>query len=538
MLKAIHSDKLKQGSITFHAGLNVVVGDPEAKNSIGKSTALMLIDFAFGGISFYDHDGGAIENLGHHTYYFDFEFDAQRFVFSRSTENKTEVIWHHSDKEAESLSIDDFNKFLKAKYFLHNSTGTWRSLITTHSRIWGKPNVNITKPLESHAKQTENDAINILIDIFEKTPEIQASNESLKEKSKYKTVLDQSLEMNLIPKINKTQYNQNKKTIQDRQNVIDSIKNSFTTAITVYNQLMNESMIELGNKKYKLLSDRRDLSDRISRIRRDLSSSAHSVSKNMQLLVDFFPTVNKEKIETIEIFHNKIGKILSEELKLDLNTAQASLDLIDREIAQLDASIETGLRLHNTPNDIFEKVFQAHKELEEAAAGNLYFEKREDTKAAWRAAKQEVVNLRTTILSEVTEQINNELKSITEHTLSKNRQSPIFGVNGNSYGLHGAQDTGTGKSFLNLLSFDLAILKLTEIPFLIHDSFLFKNIENTAVSKLIELYTTFEKQVFISLDEVQKYTVNAVEKIKICSVINLDEHNMLYIKDWRNSIKL
>lgn len=538
MLKAIHSDKIKQGSINFHAGLNVVVGDPEAKNSIGKSTALMLVDFAFGGSSFYEHDGGAIEQLGHHVYYFEFEFGNERFVFSRSTKNRTEVIRHYSDETTESISIDTFCQFLKNQYFRDNSLGTWRSLITTYSRIWGKSNPNIAKPLESHAKQTESDAINILIDIFEKSSDIKVANDALKDSFKYKTILDQSLEMNFIPKINKTQYKENKKIIQDKQGVIETIKNSFTTAITAYHQLMNESMVELGNKKYLLLRDRDELSERISRIKRDLSTSTHSVSKNMQLLLDFFPNANKEKIENIEVFHNKIGKILATELQNDLNTAQASLDLINREISQIDLSIETGLRLHNTPSDIFDKAFQARKELEEAATGNLYFEKREDAKTAWRAAKQEVVNLRTTILTEVTDKINTELRYVTETTLSKERQSPIFRVNGNSYGLHGAQDTGTGKSYLNLLSFDLAILKLTNIPFVIHDSFLFKNIENTAVSKLIELYADFEKQIFISIDEIQKYTTDSVKLINNSAVLKLDAGNMLYIKDWRNTSKL
>ena len=498
----------------------------------------MLLDFAFGGSSFYDHDGGAIKQLGHHTYYFDFEFNAEKFSFSRSTDNKTEVVRYHSDKKIESIHIDDFNKFLKEQYFLNNSTGTWRSLITTYSRIWGKTNANIEKPLESHTKQNEGDAINTLIDLFERFSEIKLSNNNLKERSNYKKILDKSLEMNFLPKIGRSQYNQNKKTIQERRNSIENIKNSFATAITTYNQLMNATMIEFGNKKYRLLRDRSELSERISRIKRDLSSSAHSVSKNMQLLVDFFPTANKEKIAHIEIFHNKIGKILSTELRNDLNTAQASLDLIDREIAKIDLSIEAGLRLHNTPNDIFEKAFQAQKELDEAATGNIFFEKREDAKTSWRTAKQEVANLRTTILSEITEKINSNLEFITQYTLSNDRQSPIFWVNGSTYGLHSTQDTGTGKSFLNLLSFDLAILELTAIPFIIHDSFLFKNIENTAVSRLLDLYDTLDKQVFISLDEVHKYTTNAVDEIENRTVIKLDENNMLYIKDWRSLNKL
>ena len=38
--------------IQFHSGLNVVMGMEHADNSIGKSSALLAIDFVFGGDSY------------------------------------------------------------------------------------------------------------------------------------------------------------------------------------------------------------------------------------------------------------------------------------------------------------------------------------------------------------------------------------------------------------------------------------------------------------------------------------------------------
>ena len=56
MLTEIYCDKFKTGGkdgitrdpITFSAGLNIVEGDDNGSNSIGKSTFLMAIDFCFG----------------------------------------------------------------------------------------------------------------------------------------------------------------------------------------------------------------------------------------------------------------------------------------------------------------------------------------------------------------------------------------------------------------------------------------------------------------------------------------------------------
>lgn len=49
MLREIYCEEFHQKYITFHDGLNVVLGSPKADNSIGKSTLMLIVDFAFGG---------------------------------------------------------------------------------------------------------------------------------------------------------------------------------------------------------------------------------------------------------------------------------------------------------------------------------------------------------------------------------------------------------------------------------------------------------------------------------------------------------
>ena len=56
MLKEIYSSVIKQKTIKFHKGLNVVLGDNNASNSIGKSTMLLIIDYVFGGDTYIKSD--------------------------------------------------------------------------------------------------------------------------------------------------------------------------------------------------------------------------------------------------------------------------------------------------------------------------------------------------------------------------------------------------------------------------------------------------------------------------------------------------
>ena len=56
MLIEIRCEIFREQAITFHEGLNVVLGDSVATNSIGKSALLMVLDFVFGGETFLDHN--------------------------------------------------------------------------------------------------------------------------------------------------------------------------------------------------------------------------------------------------------------------------------------------------------------------------------------------------------------------------------------------------------------------------------------------------------------------------------------------------
>ena len=69
MLKEIKCEQFAQKTIYLHNGLNVISGDENASNSIGKSSALLVIDFAFGGFTYARQDD-ILTNVGHHDIFF------------------------------------------------------------------------------------------------------------------------------------------------------------------------------------------------------------------------------------------------------------------------------------------------------------------------------------------------------------------------------------------------------------------------------------------------------------------------------------
>ena len=91
--------------IRFKEGLNVVLGKEGGENSIGKSSAMLAIDFVFGGSTYLSSDG--VKHIGDHTIFFTFEFDGKPYRFARSTSAPNDI---HVCSEGYQLTGDVWTK--------------------------------------------------------------------------------------------------------------------------------------------------------------------------------------------------------------------------------------------------------------------------------------------------------------------------------------------------------------------------------------------------------------------------------------------
>jgi hypothetical protein len=104
-----------------------------------------------------------------------------------------------------------------------------------------------------------------------------------------------------------------------------------------------------------------------------------------------------------------------------------------------------------------------------------------------------------------------------------------------SYSFSSPEDTGTGKSYAGLIGFDIALLSLTKLPFVIHDSVVYKNIEIAAIKRILRILAVIKsKQIFLSFDEAKKFGFKAEHLLKKSTVLKLSHNDLLYNKDWRD----
>jgi len=537
MLKEIQCPLFNHTRISFHQGLNIILGDDDAKNSIGKSTALMVIDFAQGGDSFLKDEAGAIRALGHHHYNFSFVFAGQPYFFSRSTDGSDVVYVCDNDyARLSELPVKDYRRTLKEFYGLVSLESSFRSIVSPFARIWRKGGLEPDQPLISAPKEPSGIAINRLIDLFDRSAAIATEKKVIDRQKERKKLIAGSMNAKIIPHINKSQYVANTKTITENTVQIEQLKQGFSGALNAYEALFDKSLRCMQQRKNEFTNLRNELQTKVKRLQRDISGITPRLAANIALVAEYFPTVDMERLEQVEAFHQKIGSIVKKELKDELAAAQLEEYALTSEIMSLDQQIQTALKSKGMPDDLFKRIFDLKEITDKAAEENKYFEQKAQLKEAIKISGHRLDEIYATIFLEIEEKINLKLKTFNKVVYGPARNSSELRIkSSNSYSFTSPEDTGTGKSYAGLVGFDMVMLSLTKLPFVIHDSVVYKNIEVAAIKRILRILAVFKsKQIFLSFDEAKKFGLQTEQLIKKFTVLKLSYNDLLYNKDWRD----
>jgi len=207
MLSEIQCDKFlangtTRGPIRFSDGLNVVLGDNEASNSIGKSTFLLVVDFAFGGNSYVENAPDVQKNVGSHIIQFAFEFVGKKYNFSRSTSEYLSVnVCDENYNITKTIPLSTYCEWLKEQYGMRQVGLSFRSALTRYARIYQKENLNEKRPLESVKNEPDKDAVLALLKLFDKYGGIKDAKDVADEAQKKVQTYRDGIKFEFIPAI-------------------------------------------------------------------------------------------------------------------------------------------------------------------------------------------------------------------------------------------------------------------------------------------------------------------------------------------------
>ncbi|MGE7185587.1 DUF2326 domain-containing protein [Peribacillus sp. NPDC006672] len=535
MLKEIRCEKFKNKKIVFHKGLNVVMGDNEGSNSIGKSTLLMIVDFIFGGDTYLSHNNDAIINLGHHEFYFMLEFEEKRFYFCRGTE-RPDVVFNCNGnyKKQEDISIADYRKILKEYYGIAINGLSFRSAVSLFSRVWGKDNYDVKKPLHTVSSEKNLDTITRLIKLFNQYEKIEIEDKEIKTLIDTKNVINKAGKMDVIPKINQTIYKKNISEIDKLQQELENLSKSvFSPAINI-SEIISDEILDLREKK-KIIMDQRDYYK--SRLNRTNKTISNSKELRFESLIKFFPDVNIKKLEKIEEFHEGISSILSDELKKAKKELSKKISTLEEEIRDVNNRIENILNPNEETSIYIDRLVEISSILKNLQLQNSYYKKLASLSKNIDEKSEKLTQLKDGLVNKIAESINSGLKNLYTLVHNEQRTPPILKLSTSKYEYNFVDNTGTGNAYANLIIFDLVIFTSTVLPFIIHDSFLFKNVEKSVVEEIIKIYSTIDKQTFIAIDVIKIYDETTQTILENKKVIHLDKDNLLFIADWRDNTK-
>ncbi|HJE93701.1 DUF2326 domain-containing protein [Anaerotignum lactatifermentans] len=536
MLKRIRCDKFNQKEIVFHEGLNAVIGDDLASNSIGKSTLLMIIDFVFGGKEYIKTNRDAIEQLGHHEFQFEFEFKGENLYFSRSTNSYLFVNRCDSDYQVQGqINLEDYHKLLQNKYQCELDGLGFRAIVGRYFRIYGKENLNEHKPIQYFEKESYSKSILALVKLFNKYSTIKTYEEQIATLGEEKKILVSAAKRDLIPTVSKTAFSQNNKKIISLSQQLEQVKKDIVSASTDITALISEEILQLRKEKSSLIVKRNILSSRLQRIQANLQNKGANLKFELEQFALYFPDFNVEQAKNVDAFHDKLTSILRSELQSAEKDLRSQILELNAQINQIEARITEKLNIRDAPKIAVEKVVDLAAQIKQLTVENGYFTRAQDIEKNLKTATSDLAALKERVLDDICNQVNTKMYELNKEIYGESRRAPTLNIHGDRYSFSTYGDTGTGTAFANLITFDLALLDLTCLPAVAHDLPLLKNIENPAMEKIIFLYAASKKQIFIAIDKIHSYDPEAASVVESHGVIQLSKNKTLFIKNWKNT---
>ena len=484
--------------IRFHDGLNVILGGQNADNSVGKSTFMLIIDFAFGGET-YAKSPTAL-HIGDHLIKFAFKFVESTYYFSRTVVDANTVNVCDSSYTVQStLSIDDYRKRLRELYGITLKDGSFRCLVGPYFRV---AEIDSLRPLHAFPRQKAAEAIVALEKLFDKYWHIQQYKDALKAKKEKQDAHKAARKQSLLPNSVTTRkaYKNNAAEIERLEAELEELTTQTDRDLSKEDTEEADQVSEIKGKITALKRKRTRLQSQLDAVKLNASGGISYVQGEFSELQEFFPDADLRKIAEIEAFHQKLIIILKQQIEDETLRLSALIAAAAEEIQGLEEELRSHGGFAAMPKSFLDKFSQYRQQIDTLQNQNKAYDDAQTFAEEIKAAKQALRDAEEGILRNIESTINSQMTRYNDIVYSQTRKAPVISLlDGSNYEFSTPDDTGTGTSFKSLIVFDLSVLLLTQLPALIHDSLIFNDIGYKPLEKIMELYTKSKKPLLLMI---------------------------------------
>lgn len=530
--------------IKFKVGLNVILGKENGENSIGKSSAMLAIDFVFGGTSYLNSDG--IKHVGDHTIYFSFRFRKGQYWFARRTDEAEKVFICTSDYEltGEVWTKAQFANWLKDGYGIYFEGLSFRQTTSSFFRIYGKENLDERHPLKGLSGQNMQSSIDILVKLFDRYKDIAEFNQKLEKQKKMLSTFREARKYQFVPDMvgGKKQYEENLNRIENLQIELDTLTEN---QVAVYNEtdLQKEEIYStLQNNLLTTEAQIQNCERRLKLVDMSLDYGLYPTDADLKTLQEFFPQVNMRKIYEVERYHKKLAVILKDQFEDEKHNILIEIERLKREISEIKTQIKKLGYVGVFSKEFLDKYSEIKGKIDAIKAQNDAFLTMENMRYAVWLTNQQLKNAMDQILCDIETQLNDTMQELNDSLFDDIRKAPKLRLKQyNSYTFETPDDNGTGSNYKGLVIYDLAVLECTELPAIAHDSLILKNISDVAINGIMRIYeksNRSNKQIFIAFDKQNAYGKSTQQILSENTVLKLsDKGHELYGESWNKKVR-
>lgn len=516
MLLEIRCDEFKdegkpRGTIKFNPGLNTIMGASRASNSIGKTTFLLAVDFAFGGRDYVMLNNEIAKKIGEHSVEFAFKFGETIYRFSRSTKDLnfvTECDENYRPIPGARMSIDTYCEFLAKQYQMDGLAATFRELVSGYFRIYGRNNYDERHPLRAHGNDTMEAGIRRLLQLYGKYGAIGELSALFEEALEKETTYKNALKHQYIRGVTRREdYEKNEKRIKELQEKKEQLANDSSKGLLDLDSLQATRLSEIKRKLAGLRRERGKIRSQIRAMQSDMEIDESGFKRDYGELSEFFPEVDIKHIEEIDAFHRQLKSVLKAQYRDNQNKLNEAIELMDIQIGVLEremAEINSEPVLTKAVLDDYASIDREMKNLKEA---NQYYGTSKALHQTTADLGERLNKLVEETTAELQTDINISLRELNKQVCEPGTSAPRLKIDGaKTYSYLVKNDTGTGSQIRGMLLFDLLTLDNTKLPALIEDTMTLKQVEDQVILNILELFNKSPKQVFITMDKGESYS--------------------------------
>ena len=533
MLAEIYCNKFYNKKIEFGKTLNVVLGTNTGDNSIGKSTFMLIVDYVFGGTE-YAEATDILNNVGKHDLHFKFIFQGENYYFCRDNFD-VRTVWVCDEKRnrEKPISLKEYCIWLSKQYNVDLPDLSFREAVGRYIRAYGKGNCDEKHPLHYVAKESSNTAIVALLKLFDCYATISEIETQANLSREMFNAYSRVQNLNLVSKIGKRQYNDNIVNIKRLRSEIDEMSSKLEYGLLDVDAITSEKAVQLKSELSRVRKLRSYTYSKLAAINENGNYKFSDTSKDYLALAKYFPNIDMKHIEDIELFHEKVSSIFKQELNVERKKLVHMLQEYDSVINDYEIQLKELIGNPQLTKIVLQKHAEALKSIEKMQKDNDSYEMSEELKAQKKEDAERLSTIKNEQLAIIESRINTEMERINKQLYKEAYNSPLIHFSNSGYTFMTPDDTGTGIAYKGLVVFDLAILNLTRLPVVVHDSVVLKQISDDAIENIMNQYIASGKQTIIALDKQRSYSENTFELLEKHSILKLSPNGQeLFGRSW------